>query len=304
MTVDRSNEAINILRASHSLGIKTVALYSEGDRHSSFTKRADEAFLIKTTSSIENVRKIIHMAKKHRVDAIYPSGCGPLSDYPYLALGCEENGIKFVGPPSKVLKTICNRIESNRMALYADVPYIRQKIEIKSVHEGILLSQDLGFPCMVYASYLGRLSSRIAFGESDLIYAIETSFQQVVPVDGSVLMEKFYPLKDSHVPVEVHIFGDNMGNMSADSSPIDNLPEKASEIGIIEDALKIADYVAYRNAGTVQFSVDHDGNHYFHRVVPRIHLSSLSSTKQRELVKLQIKIAAGLSLSEIGLSQD
>src|SRR4030067_1046945 len=112
LVANRSEIAIRIMRACRELGVTSIAVYSEADKDALFAKYADEAYFIgpaPTTESYLNIKKIIEVAKECSADAIHP-GYGFLAENPNFALACEQAGIKFIGPSSRVLETMGNQV--------------------------------------------------------------------------------------------------------------------------------------------------------------------------------------------------
>ncbi|MBQ2692825.1 MAG: pyruvate carboxylase, partial [Clostridia bacterium] len=113
MAANRGEIAIRIFRACHDLGLRTVAMYSSEDTNALFRIKADEAYLIgKNKSPLQaylDIPSIIELARHHGVDAIHP-GYGFLSENADFARACEQNGIKFIGPPSHVLAQMGDKL--------------------------------------------------------------------------------------------------------------------------------------------------------------------------------------------------
>src|SRR3989304_2064580 len=116
LVANRGEIAIRIMRACRELGLKSVAGYSEADREALHAKYADESYFIGPSSAIEsylNIRRVIEAAKDCGAKAIHP-GYGFLSENPNFAYACELAGIKFIGPSSKVLELMGNKIAAKQ----------------------------------------------------------------------------------------------------------------------------------------------------------------------------------------------
>ena len=113
LVANRGEIAMRVFRACHDLDLQTIAIYSNEDTYSMFRTAADESYLIGENLSplgaYLDIPRIIELAKKHGADAIHP-GYGFLSENGDFARACEENGIKFIGPSSKVLDMMGDKL--------------------------------------------------------------------------------------------------------------------------------------------------------------------------------------------------
>lgn len=127
LVANRGEIAVRIFRACGELGIKTVAIYSEEDKLSLFRTKADEAYLVGENLSplgaYLDIKQIVSLAKRKNVDAIHP-GYGFLSENAEFAKACEDAGIKFIGPSSKILSQMGDKINAKNMAIDSGVPTI------------------------------------------------------------------------------------------------------------------------------------------------------------------------------------
>ena len=125
LVANRGEIAMRVFRACHDLGLQTIAIYSNEDTYSLFRTAADESYLIGENESplgaYLDIPRIIELAKKHGADAIHP-GYGFLSEHGSFARACEENGIKFIGPSSKVLDRSGDKLSAHQIAIECDVP--------------------------------------------------------------------------------------------------------------------------------------------------------------------------------------
>ena len=127
LVANRGEIAMRIFRACHDLGLQTIAIYSNEDTYSMFRTAADESYLIGENESplgaYLNIPRIIELAKKHGADAIHP-GYGFLSENGDFARACEEAGIQFIGPSSKVLDMMGDKLSAKQMAVEGGVPTV------------------------------------------------------------------------------------------------------------------------------------------------------------------------------------
>lgn len=314
LVANRGEIAIRIFRACHELGIRTVAIYSEEDKASLFRTKADESYQVgKGKSPIEaylNLDEIIQLAKKKAVDAIHP-GYGFLSENPEFAQKCEEAGIVFIGPNHDMMTRLGDKIKSKQVAISVGVPVI-PGIEkpIASDEEALNAAELCGYPVILKASAGGGgRGMRIVRNSEDLVAAYQSAKSEAKKAFGieDVFIEKYL---ENPKHIEVQVLGDNYGNLVhlyerdcsiqrrhqkvVEYSPAFTLTSEKRQL-ICEDALKIAASVHYRNAGTCEFLVDKQGNHYFIEMNPRIQVEHTVTEMVTgiDIVQSQILIAQG-----------
>lgn len=325
LVANRGEIAIRVFRACRELGIRSVAIYSEEDSLSLFRTKADESYLIgKDKSPLEaylDIDEIIKLAKNKGVDAIHP-GYGFLSENPEFARKCEEEGIAFIGPNFEVMKKLGDKITSKIVAKEAGVATIPGvEKPISSEEEAKKFAKMAGYPVMIKAaSGGGGRGMRIVKSEDELIDKFRSAKNESKKAfgDDSMFIEK-YLNKPKHI--EVQILGDKHGNVVhlyerdcsiqrrhqkvIEYTPAFSLPKKLRE-DICKDALKIANSIGYSSAGTVEFLVDSDLNHFFIEVNPRIQVEHTVTEMCTgiDIVQAQILIAMGYSLDdeEIGIN--
>jgi len=328
LVANRGEIAIRIFRACHELGIRTVAVYSDEDKRSLFRTKADEAYLIgKNRGPVDaylNIDELISLALKKGVDAIHP-GYGFLAENPEFARKCEEAGIEFIGPTAAMMDSMGDKISSKIVAKAAGVPTIPgvQK-PIENEQQAIDFAEFCGYPVMLKAAFGGGgRGMRIVRSENELISSYKSAKNEAKKAFGidDIFIEKYIE-KPKHI--EVQVLGDKYGNIvhlfERDCSiqrrhqkVIEFTPSIAFPIekrdAICADALKIAKSVNYRSAGTLEFLVDKDGNHYFIEMNPRIQVEHTVTEMVTgiDIVQSQILIAEGYELAsnEVGIpSQD
>ncbi len=328
LVANRGEIAIRIFRACHELGIRTVAIYSDEDKRSLFRTKADEAYLIgKNKGPVEaylNIDEIINLALKKGVDAIHP-GYGFLAENPEFARKCQEAGIEFIGPTSDMMDKLGDKIKSKIVAEAAGVPTIPGVTRpIENEQEAIDFANFCGYPVMLKAAFGGGgRGMRIVRSEKELITSYRSAKNEAKKAFGidDVFIEKYLE-KPKHI--EVQVLGDKSGNIVhlferdcsiqrrhqkvIEFTPAVSMTEEKRE-QICQDALKIAKSVGYRSAGTLEFLVDKEGNHYFIEMNPRIQVEHTVTEMVTgiDIVQSQILIAEGYELSskEVGIpSQD
>lgn len=328
LIANRGEIAIRVIRACHELDIRTVSVYSKEDKLALFRTKSDESYLIGNNKGpVEaylSIEEIINLAIKKGVDAIHP-GYGFLSENPEFAQKCIESGIIFIGPSPEMMDKLGDKIKSKLIAQSIGVPTIPGvEKAIRSDNEAITFAKECGYPIMLKASAGGGgRGMRIVRSEADLLrefHSAKNEAQKAFGID-DIFIEKYleYP---KHI--EVQILGDNYGNIVhlyerdcsiqrrhqkvVEFTPAWALSE-AKRQAICADAIKIAQSVNYRSAGTVEFLLDSNGNHYFIEMNPRIQVEHTVTEMVTgvDIVQSQILIAQGYKLNskEIGIpSQD
>ena len=328
LVANRGEIAIRIFRACSELGIKSVGIYSKEDKYGLFRTKADESYLIgEDKGPIDaylDIDGIIDLAKRKNVDAIHP-GYGFLSENPEFVRKCEENGIVFIGPSASIMNMMGDKINSKQIAKAVGVSTIPGIDEpIKSAEKAKEIAREIGYPIMLKASNGGGgRGMRIVYNESDLKIEYETACSESKKAFGEdiIFIEK-YIANPKHI--EVQILGDKKGNIVhlherdcsvqrrhqkiIEYAPAFSLDEKLRE-QICNDAIKIAKHVGYVNAGTLEFLVNDNGEHYFIEMNPRIQVEHTVTEMVTgvDIVQSQILIAQGYRLDsyEINIkSQD
>ncbi len=316
LVANRGEIAVRIIRTCREMGIASATVYSEVDRKALHVRLADEAYYIGAahpSSSYLNIEKIIEVAKKCNAEALHP-GYGFLAENSMLVKRCEEEGIIFIGPPSESMEIMGKKITSRTKMAAAGVPIIPGSLQpIEKEKELEEAAEKIGFPVLLKASaggggkglrlvgHSGDLASALRLARSEA----ESSFD-----DPTVYVEKYI---DEPHHIEVQILSDSFGNtvylgerecsiqrryqkvLEETPSPFLD-EEKRHEMGRV--AVKVADAVGYRNAGTVEFVVDKNKNFYFLEMNTRLQVEHpvTEMVTGIDLVKCQIEIAVGRAL--------
>jgi propionyl-CoA carboxylase alpha chain len=317
LVANRGEIAFRIMRAAKQLGFKTVAVFSTADTNALHTRYADEAYCIgppSSTQSYLNISSIIKAAKETGADAVHP-GYGFLSEHVDFAEALEKEGIKFVGPNTKAIRAMGDKIESKRIAQRAGVYIIDGYIgEIGSDKQAIEVAKEIGFPVMVKASAGGGgKGMRVASNEKELIEAFrickseaESSFG-----DSRLLIEK-YILKPRHI--EIQILADEHGNVvylperecsvqRRNQKVIEEAPspllDPATRKKMGEQAAALAREVGYTSAGTVEYLVSGlDKSFHFLEMNTRLQVEHpiTEAITGIDLAQSMFRIAAGEKL--------
>lgn len=317
LIANRSEIALRIIRAARELGIKTVAVFSESDKHSLHTMLADEKMCIgpgKASESYLNIPNIIMAAEITKSDAIHP-GYGFLAENPRFPEICESQGINFIGPPASLIRLMGDknkaRLEMKRAKLPV-TPGSENIIEDLSQAKDII--KKTGYPVILKASAGGGgKGMRIVRTESQLEnqFSIAQTEAKASFGDASLYLEKYI---EGARHIEIQVVADKRGNIRAlgeRECSIQRKHQKVTEetpspfiddrfrrkmIKAVEDA---ASFIGYQNLGTFEFLVDKDKNFYFMEANTRIQVEHpiTEMVYGIDLVKEQIKIAAGEKLS-------
>ena len=326
LVANRGEIAIRIFRACFDAGVRTVAIYSKEDKLSLFRTKADEAYLVGEKKSplgaYLDIPGIIGLAKRRGVTAIHP-GYGFLSENADFARACEENGILFIGPSSKVLGQMGDKLSAKEIAISCGVPIIPGCTEpLRDAEDAVEKAVSFGFPVILKAAAGGggRGMRRCDSPEEvRTAYELVHSEAEKAFGCGDIFMEK-YLVEPKHI--EVQILADQHGNVYhlgerdcslqrryqkvVEFAPAWSVPQETVE-ALRRDAVKISRSVGYVSAGTVEFLVDKNGGYYFIEMNPRIQVEHTVTEMVTgvDIVRSQILIAAGCPLShpEIGLNR-
>jgi len=325
MVANRGEIAVRVFRAATEAGIRTVAVYSEQDAKQLHRQKADEAYMIgkgmPPVAAYLNAPELIRVAKEHDVDAIHP-GYGFLSERHDFARACIKAGIKFIGPRPEVIHLMGDKIEARNAAIKNGIPVIPGTDKpVKTIEEVKEFCKEFGMPVMLKAAYGGggrgmRVVS--SFDDLEKMFELATSEARAAFGDGSMFVER-YVVRPRHI--EVQILGDKFGNVVhlyerdcsvqrrhqkvVESAPAPHLSAEVRDT-LTGNAVKLCKAVGYENAGTVEFLLDEEGNHYFIEVNARLQVEHTVTEEVTgvDLVKAQIGVAEGKRLEEIGLTQE
>lgn len=328
LVANRGEIAIRAFRASYELGAKTVAVYPYEDRTSIHRQKADEAYLIgeegHPVRAYLDVAEVIRVAKEAGADAIYP-GYGFLSENPDLAAAAKEAGITFVGPPAEVLELTGNKVHALNAAREAGIPVLASSKPSDDLEYLLGAAAEIGYPIFAkaVAGGGGRGMRRVEKAE-DLEEALRAAMREADAAfgDATMFLEQAV-LRPRHI--EVQILADGEGNVIhlferdcslqrrhqkvVEIAPAPNLDENIRK-ALHADAVKFAKAMGYVNAGTVEFLVDtvgeRAGQHVFIEMNPRIQVEHTVTEEitDVDLVQAQLRIAAGETLADLGLSQE
>jgi acetyl-CoA carboxylase, biotin carboxylase subunit len=313
LVANRGEIALRIILSCKELGIKTVAIFSEADRHALHVRFADEAVCIgppKSTDSYLNIPNVISTAELLNADAIHP-GYGFLSESAYFAEVCEASRIKFIGPSSEAIRLMGDkaraRTEMNRFGL----PVLPGSDDaLHTDKQAITTAEAIGYPVIIKAvAGGGGRGMRVVQNRSELLAALKIAQAEAANAFGvpHCYIEKFIE-RARHI--EFQIMADEYGNaihlgerecsiqrrhqkLIEESPSVIMTPSLREEIGSrVVQAIK---EVGYSNVGTLEFLVDDRKNFYFMEMNTRVQVEHpvTEMVTGFDIIRDQILIAAG-----------
>jgi len=315
LIANRGEIAVRIIRACNEMGIRSVAIFSEADRHSLHVKKADESYCVGSDplAGYLNVYQIVNLAKATGCDAIHP-GYGFLSENPMLAEAAARRGIAFIGPSPEVIARMGDKTEARFAMQKAGVPVTPGSDgNVKSEEDALVIAEQLGYPVMLKAtSGGGGRGIRRCDSAADLRRNYERVISEATKAFGraDVFLEKCV-VNPRHI--EVQILADHHGNtihLYERDCSIQRRNQKLIEIAPspqLDEAQRhyigglaviASKAVGYTNAGTVEFLMDSEDRFYFMEMNTRVQVEhTITETITGvDIVVEQIRIAYGLEL--------
>ena len=316
LVANRGEIAVRIIRACKELGISTVAIYSDADKESLHVKLADESVCVgpaQTAQSYNNLPSILSAAEITDSDAIHP-GYGFLSENAQFAEACLSSGVTFIGPSAETIKLGGDKAKARQIMKRRGVPVVPGSDgPVVTEDAALKTAKKIGFPVIIKASAGGGgRGMRIIREEAELEKLFFMAQREALTAfgNGELYMEK-YITEMRHI--EVQIIADSKGNIlhlgerdcSIQRRHQKLIEESPSPIASEKFRKKIGDYAVkaaralkYRNAGTIEFIVEPDGNIYFMEINTRLQVEHpvTEFVTGIDIVKEQIRVAAGLPL--------
>ncbi len=312
LVANRGEIALRIVRALKELGIESVVVFSEADADSLAVKFADKAVCIgppDPSQSYLNIQAILSACNITGAEAVHP-GYGFLAENPSFAELCRDVGVVFIGPSPEHIEVMGDKLRAIKAAKEAGVSVVPGSLdEVESLDEALAVANDIGYPVMVKAAFGGGgRGMRLVKNDDELERVWEAARREAVAGFGSakVYIEKF--IEDAR-HIEVQVIADKYGNvlhLGERECSIQRRHQKLLEEApaaipnsvkerLWSDAVKLAEHVGYESAGTVEFLVDRDGNHYFIEMNTRVQVEHpvTEMITGVDIVKWQVMIAAG-----------
>ena len=317
LIANRGEIALRVLRTCKEMNIKTVAVYSTADKDALHVRFADEAVCIGPPSSTESylsIPRIMAAVEITNADAVHP-GYGFLAENADFAQVCDEYDIKFIGPTPDMIKNMGDKVTAKETMIKAGVPVVPGSDGlVKSVKAGLEVSKEIGYPVIIKATAGGGgKGMRIVWSEDDFETQWNMARNEAKASFGNdgIYIEKFIE-EPRHI--EIQIIGDQHGNvvhLSERDCSIQRRHQKLVEecpspfmTDELRDQMGKAAILAgksinYEGVGTVEFLVDKYRKFYFMEMNTRIQVEHPVTEEviERDLIKEQIKVAAGEELS-------
>ncbi|WP_342234514.1 acetyl/propionyl/methylcrotonyl-CoA carboxylase subunit alpha [Inquilinus sp. OTU3971] len=317
LIANRGEIACRIIKTARRMGIRTVAVYSDADRHSLHVGMADEAVHIGAAPAVESylqIETILAACKQLGAQAVHP-GYGFLSEREAFARFLEDNGIVFIGPNPGAIAAMGDKIASKKVAAAVKVSTVPGHLGlIDSAGRAVEIADEIGYPVMIKASAGGGgKGMRIAHSAREVAEGFARARSEAASSfgDDRVFVEKFI-LNPRHI--EIQVLGDRHGNVVClgerecsiqrrnqkvvEEAPSPLLDEETRrKMG--EQAVALAKAVGYDSAGTVEFVVGQDKSFYFLEMNTRLQVEHpvTEMVTGIDLVEQMIRVACGEALA-------
>ena len=317
LIANRGEIALRALRACKELDLKTVAIYSTGDKELKHLRLADETVCVGPASPLKsylNIPAILSAAEVTRADAIYP-GYGFLAEDADFAEKCEASGFVFIGPSSSVIRQMGDKITAKDLAEQSGIPIVpgyrgilpKDEIALKKI------ASDVGYPIMIKASAGGGgRGMRVVREEAELVSSINLTQQEAKNAFGNdtLYLEKFIQ-NPRHI--EIQIVADGKGHAIhlgtrdcsmqrrhqkvIEEAPAQDVNAEALEI-TLNACLQLCKSISYSGVGTIEFLYENN-QFYFIEMNTRIQVEHPVSEMITgfDLVKAQLKIALNMGMT-------
>ncbi len=316
LIANRGEIAVRVIRTLRDLGMTSIAVYSEADRLSLHVLLADEAYPIgpaPAPQSYLDIERLLEVARRVRADAVHP-GYGFLAENEEFARACEEVALLFIGPSSRTIARLGDKLAAREIAAHAGVPLIPGSSALSDPSEARARARELGYPLMLKAvAGGGGKGLRMVRGESELASAWELARGEALAAfaDDRVYWERYFE-RPRHV--EAQILADQHGNVAflgerecsvqrRHQKLLEETPclalEGPARAALGEAACRLCRQAGYVGAGTVEFLLDAEGRFYFLEVNTRLQVEHpvTEMVTGLDLVAEQLGIAAGRPLS-------
>ncbi len=321
LIANRGEIACRVIKTARRMGIPTVAVFSDADRHALHVRMADEAVHIGPPPAAQSylvIDRILEVIAATGADAVHP-GYGFLSENPRFAGALEAAGVAFLGPPATAIEAMGDKITSKRLAAEAGVSTVPGYMGlVEDADAAARIAAEIGFPVMIKASAGGGgKGMRIAWSEAEAREGFRSSKNEAAASfgDDRIFIEKFVT-QPRHI--EIQVLGDRHGHVvylgerecsiqRRNQKVIEEAPspflDAATRRAMGEQAVALARAVGYASAGTVEFIVDAARNFYFLEMNTRLQVEHpvTELITGIDIVEQMIRVAAGERLS---FSQD
>ncbi len=312
LVANRGEMAVRIIRACRDMGVRTVAVYSEADADGLSVQMADESVCIgpaPAAASYLNVPHIIAAGLNTGCDAVHP-GAGFLAENAYFAEACERYRISFIGPTPENMRMMGEKTRAREAALAAGLPVIPGSDgPVADVNEAKSIAREIGFPVMLKAAGggggrgirrvsdvdelvtlfpLAQAEARSSFGNADLY--VEKQVERSRHVEVQVLGDGSSMLHLGHRECSIQ----RRFQKLIEEAPAPSLSGRQGD-RVARAAVRLAESIDYRGAGTVEFLLDDENRYYFIEANTRIQVEhpATEAVTGIDIVRAQLAIAAG-----------
>ncbi|EAQ12288.1 biotin carboxyl carrier protein /biotin carboxylase [Maritimibacter alkaliphilus HTCC2654] len=317
LIANRGEIACRVMKTAKKMGIQTVAIYSDADRHALHVQMADEAIHIGPPPANQSyivIDKVMDAIKQSGAEAVHP-GYGFLSENAKFAEALEAAGVAFIGPPKGAIEAMGDKITSKKIAQDANVSTVPGYMGlIEDAEEAVKISNEIGYPVMIKASAGGGgKGMRIAWNDTEAREGFQSSKNEAANSfgDDRIFIEKFVT-QPRHIEIQVlcdaHGNGIYLGERECsiqrrnqkvvEEAPSPFLDEETRK-AMGEQAVALAKAVGYASAGTVEFIVDGEKNFYFLEMNTRLQVEHpvTELITGVDLVEQMIRVANGEKLT-------
>lgn len=321
LIANRGEIAIRIAQACADLGIRSVAVYAEDDGASLHRRQADQAVALdgRGVAAYLDMDQLIGIALQQGCNAVHP-GYGFLAENPEFARRCQAAGLCFVGPSPETLQLFGDKAAARALAQRCDVPLVPGRNHAVSLEEARAFLAEHGSVMLKALAGGGGRGMRAVDAEPDLAEAYRSCRTEAASAFGCA--ELYVEKRVANARhIEVQVLGDGSGAVShlwerdcslqrrhqklVEIAPSPDLPPATRE-AIIACALRLASEVRYQGIGTFEFLLDQDlpGRFYFMEANPRVQVEHTVTEQISgvDLLHTQLRLAAGATLAELGLS--
>jgi 3-methylcrotonyl-CoA carboxylase alpha subunit len=315
LVANRGEIAVRVIKTLRRLGIESVAVYTDVDRHARHVGLADRALALGDAGSYLDTDRLIEAALESGASALHP-GYGFLSENPALARACSAAGVVFVGPPAEAIELMGDKIRAKQTVAAVGVPVVPGTTDPDLTDRELARAAvDIGFPVLLKPSAGGGgKGMRVVGDPSELEEAVATASREAMAAfgDGTLMVER-YVAQPRHL--EVQVFGDAYGNLVAlgerecslqrrHQKIIEEAPspllDDATRAAMCASAVDVARACGYVNAGTVEFIVpgDRPDEYFFMEMNTRLQVEHpvTEMVLGVDLVEWQLRVAAGGAL--------
>lgn len=313
LIANRGEIALRVMRTAHEMGIKTIAVYGDGEENARHVKYASEAWRIGDGEGLPYLRipQIVDIAKRANADAVHP-GYGFLAENAAFVRAVQDAGITFIGPTAESMEQLGDKISARKLALSAGVsPVPGTPDAVETIEEASRIAEEIGYPIAVKATAGGGgRGFRVAQTADDLESAFDGARGEAERyfANPDVFLER-YVANPRHI--EVQIFVDAEGRVIAfperecsiqrrHQKLVEETPSTAVSPELrteLQDAsIRLARAANYWNVGTIEYLLDEDGSFYFMEVNTRVQVEHTVTEMVTgyDIVREQLRAANGL----------